>query len=143
MCTHVYLSLSCTCSIYYYVNVSDAVERFNKTLGTCPNGVCSVSSASRDSGGGFLLEDEDDIRRERNCQLVEEDGKDGDIDSSLVSLLCDVYCTLHAFYFTAPALPDEQMVCSECGKRFAESFLFSKFRFTVCDQCRYVSYMCM
>jgi len=40
------------------------------------------------------------------------------------------------FVFVAPAMPDEQMVCEECHKKFAESFLHTKFQLTVCDQCR-------
>ena len=40
-----------------------------------------------------------------------------------------------------PAMPDELMVCSECGKQFAESYLYSKFQLTTCDKCRYVFIM--
>ena len=40
------------------------------------SGVCSVSSAGRDTGGGFLLEDEDEeeMAGERDIRTVEEDG---------------------------------------------------------------------
>ena len=55
------------------------------------------------------------------------------------SLIVYTFVNFPDFAFVvAPALPDEQMVCIECRKMFAESFLFSKFSFSVCDQCRYL-----
>lgn len=37
--------------------------------------VCSTSSVCRDTGGGFLLEEEDEILQERDCHIVEEHGE--------------------------------------------------------------------
>ena len=38
--------------------------------------------------------------------------------------------------FPAPSLPDQLMVCEECKKKFAESFLWGNFGLLVCDTCR-------
>jgi DNA-repair protein complementing XP-A cells len=87
-------------------------EEEKRKLESWVSGVCSKSSAGRDTGGGFLLEEDEEEGATvggRDFKTVEDD---------------------------APALPDERMVCVECRKRFAESFLFSKFSFSVCDQCR-------
>ena len=40
-------------------------------------------------------------------------------------------------FILAPAAPDEMMVCEECEKPFAESYLHSKFGLDVCEKCRY------
>ena len=55
------------------------------------SGVCSVSSAGRDTGGGFLLEDEDEeeMAGERDIRTVEEDG----MNSFKFLCMYNLYCS--------------------------------------------------
>ena len=39
---------------------------------------------------------------------------------------------------SVPALPDALLICCECGRKFAESYLFTKFQLSTCDKCRWV-----
>lgn len=43
------------------------------------------------------------------------------------------------FFVTGPAVGDELMECEECLQKFAESFLWSHFKCSVCNECRYAA----
>ena len=52
--------------------------------------------------------------------------------SSAAHYLIDYHCSP-----LAPPMPDERPTCEECKKKFAVSYLLSKFQLSVCDSCRY------
>jgi hypothetical protein len=79
--------------------------------------VCSQGSIVRvhgtkliDTGGGFLIEEQDLIEQEEAEKLV----------------------TVQP----APLIPSDVPICEECGVEFAVSFLFEKFDYPVCDKCK-------
>ncbi|XP_032218220.2 DNA repair protein complementing XP-A cells homolog [Nematostella vectensis] len=63
-----------------------------------------------DTGGGFLLDPEDE---EEACGLPQNIVED-----------------------PAPILGEDQKICTECGKEFMDSFLYSTFDAPICDNCR-------
>ena len=71
-----------------FKNMHDIVAK-SSCEGTRPTGVCSTAI----SGGGFLLEDEDDPLQERNYRLVEEDG---------MSSLCSTFVSCMAVDISRP-----------------------------------------
>ncbi|XP_028411272.1 DNA repair protein complementing XP-A cells homolog [Dendronephthya gigantea] len=87
----------------YASKASNNKERSEAILGV------TTSSRTLDTGGGFLLDIDDQIEAEKELNVVFEPG---------------------------PELGAEQLKCAECGKSFLESFLHKNFSVTVCDSCR-------
>ncbi|KAI5631711.1 hypothetical protein NE865_15586 [Phthorimaea operculella] len=80
-------------------------------MGAIAHGWYSKDEPNRiDTGGGFLLEDEEVSAR----------------DSRPVSVSAP----------PAPLQPHEQPDCLECERRFATSYLLDTFDYNVCDECR-------
>ena len=81
-----------------------------------------------DTYGGYILDD-DQPHHSYTGKTVEEDGE-------LAGLTLSVYIYLMKYFCTAPPMPDERPTCEECAKKFAVSYLLSKFHLSVCDNCR-------
>jgi len=79
--------------------------------------VCKQGSVVRvqgtkliDTGGGFLIEENDLIEQEEAEKVIKVQ--------------------------SAAFVPSDAPVCEDCGVEFADSFLFEKFDLSVCDKCK-------
>ena len=99
-------------------------------------GTCS--SRTLDTGGGFLLDIDEQIEAEKELNVVFEPGVNQSYYYPMHSSyeIIDLYIFLWNVYYVGPDLGGEQIKCIECGKSFLESFLHKNFSVKVCDGCR-------
>ncbi|XP_078253063.1 DNA repair protein complementing XP-A cells [Rhinoraja longicauda] len=72
------------------------------------NNIAKPAHKVVDTGGGFFLEEEEDVIQEVN-KVIHQPG---------------------------PFMEFDYLLCEECGKEFMDSFLSSRFDLPVCDNCR-------